>query len=268
MKNLIFGSGASSFKDMESLKRICAVAIESGILAFDTAPSYHTEEMIAEAVLTAAKNRLIDRGSLHIQTKIDPIQMYNGSIEEYFKSKLKLMHLDYVDALLIHWPVHKYFIKTWDELNIIKQHGLARKIGVCNLRIPHLKELKEIGVMPDILQIERHPLNSFSEEVRFCKDNSIIVQDYSPLCKMHPLLKNNKILNNLSEKYGRSVGLVILRWHVDTGATPIFTSKNEKRVEDYSQIDTFSLSKKDCILIESLNINHKLYLESLICPGF
>lgn len=268
MKSLVFGSGASSYKDINSLKHITTIAIDNGIKAFDTAPSYHTEEMLAEAVLSVAKSKSIDRNDLYFQTKIDPIQMYNGQVEEYFQSKLELMHLDYVDALLIHWPVHNYFINTWEELIKIKDHGLARKIGVCNLRLPHLKELKGIGVIPDILQIERHPLNTFSEEVFFCKENGITLQDYSPLCKMHPLLKDNMVLKALSEKYGKSVGLIILRWHVDTGSIPVFTSKNEKRVEEYSQIDQFCLSKEDCDKIESININHKLYLESLICPGF
>lgn len=268
MKNIFFGSGASSYKDIEGLKRICAIAIDNGIMAFDTAPSYHTEGILTEAVISIAKSKSIDRDSIHLQTKIDPIQMYNGHIEEYLKMKLKDIHLDYVDALLIHWPLQKYFMRTWDELNTIKELGLAKKIGICNLRVEHLNELKNVGVIPDILQIERHPLNTFSEEVYFCIDNGIMLQDYSPLCKMHPLLRENNVLKSLSEKYEKSIGLIILRWHVDTGATPIFTSKNGMRVEEYSQIDQFRLSKEECSMIESININHKLYLESLICPGF
>lgn len=264
----MFGSGASSFKDIEDLKRICSIAIDCNIRSFDTAPSYHTEENLSAAVLTVAKSKSLNREDIYIQTKIDPIQMYNGRIEEYFKSKLNAMHLSYVDALLIHWPVHKYFINTWEDMNRIKEYGLTKKIGICNLRVEHLKELKGIGIIPEILQIERHPLNTFSDEVRFCKDNGITLQDYSPLCKMHPLLKENKLLIELSQKYEKNIGMIILRWHIDTGAIPIFTSKNERRVEEYSQIESFSLSKEDCTLIESLNINHKLYLESLICPGF
>lgn len=267
-KKLIFGSGVSSFKDVEGLKKMCSVAIDNGIMAFDTAPSYHTEEALSEALLQVLNEAGKTREQIHIQTKIDPIQMYHGQVEKYFEEKLNSMHLDYVDALLIHWPIHTSLCRTWEELKSIKRNGLARKIGICNLRISHLRELKGIGVIPEILQIERHPLNTFMEEVRFCEENNITLQDYSPLCKMHPLLRDNMLLKEMSERYGESVGSIILKWHIDTGAVPIFTSKNPGRIAEYSNIDSFQLSNEDIEKITSLNINHKLYLESLVCAGF
>lgn len=268
MNNIIFGSGVSSYQDSGGLKNVCSCAIDNDIYRFDTAPSYGTEEILSSALLDIIRARGIDRDNLYIQTKIDPIQMYNGDIEHYIEGKLKLMKLDYVDGLLIHWPVYKYFLKTWEELSKIKERGLARRIGICNLRIPHLKELKLNGIYPEIVQIERHPLNTMKEERFFCVDNNIELQDYSPLCKMHPLLKNNTELAKMALRYGRSLGAIILRWHLDTSAIPIFTSKNISRISDYSKINDFSLSSKDIDIIESFNINHKLYLESLICPGF
>ena len=268
MKKLIFGSGLSSFKDFDGLVQMCRTAINHNIMAFDTAPSYKTEEVLCAALRNVTKEKGFDRKSIWIQTKIDPIQMYNGQVDKYFIDKLASMQLDYVDALLIHWPVLKYLHRTWTELLELKNHGVANRIGICNLRIEHLKELKSMGIIPDILQIERHPLNTFAEEVAFCRENSVELQDYSPLCKMHPILRDNKQLATLSEKYGKSIGLIILRWHIDTGATPIFTSKKESRVDEYAGIEDFELSKSDCDIISALNINHKLYLESLICPGF
>lgn len=43
---LIFGTGASSSKDNDSLKKVIRVAMENEIFAFDTAPSYGTEEVL------------------------------------------------------------------------------------------------------------------------------------------------------------------------------------------------------------------------------
>lgn len=266
--HLIFGSGVSSFKDVEGLTQMCSMAVDYGIMAFDTAPSYRTEIILGEALQNILKTKGISRERLHIQTKIDPIQMYNGHVEDYFKLKLQEMHLDYVDVLLIHWPVYKYFMRTWEEMLAMQAHGLTKRIGICNLRLPHLKELKCIGIVPEVLQIERHPLNTFQSEVAFCHENGITLQDYSPLCKMHPLLRDNKMLHDMANRYGKSVGSVILRWHIDTGATPIFTSKRPERIRDYADVDSFKLTKADCDSIASLNMNHKLYLESLVCPGF
>lgn len=267
-QNLIFGSGASAIKDEKGLYTVCSAAIENGIRAFDTAPSYKTEIILARVLHKIAAERQLAREDLYIQTKIDPIQMYERNVCVYFQKKLKDMRLNYVDALLIHWPVKRYFRDTWKALLFLKGQGLVKNIGISNLRLQHLKELKCLGVIPDILQIERHPLNTFQEEIKFCHEYNIKVQDYSPLCKMHPLVKNNKKLEELSTKYNRSVGQIILRWHIDTGATPVFTSKRIYRIEEYSHLNEFKLEPSDIDIINNMNINHKLYLESLICPGF
>ena len=268
MDKLIFGSGVSSFKEYEDLKNMCRNAMNHGIYKFDTAPSYKTEEIVSTALIEIQKELGFQRDNWYIQTKIDPIQMYEGGVVEYFKDKLSKMKLDYVDCLLIHWPLKKYLEQTWNEMLKLKDCRLTRKIGICNLRISHLKSLWGKGIKPDVLQIERHPLNTFNMENVFCQEYGIEVQDYSPLCKMHPLLKNNVLLDEIAKKYNKNVGQIILRWHIDTGAIPIFTTKNAKRLEDYSNIGNFVLEDGDIEKITSLNINHKLYLESLVCPGF
>ena len=267
-KKIIFGSGLSSHKDIKGLKEVCKVALECGITDFDSAPSYGTESLISEAVRIGANELGINRNNYSIQTKIDPIHMYNGRIEEYFKGKLNEMHLEYIDALLIHWPVKKYLYDTWNALVKLKKAGIAKEIGICNLRIRHLKALSNDGIVPDILQIERHPLNTFRDEVEWCVEKGITLQDYSPLCKMHPLIKSNDLVASIAEKYSKNVGQIILRWHIDTGAIPVFTSKNCERIRQYSEIWDFALSKEEIETIYRINRNHKLYLESLICPGF
>lgn len=267
-KFLIFGTGASACKDLAGLCSVCRSAMSHGILQFDTAPSYKTEEILSKAIFLCRQELGISREACSIQTKIDPIQMYNGRVEEYFKGKLLSMGLDYVDALLIHWPLQKYFLQTWESLQKLKDNKYVKNIGICNLRVRHLKNLLEQGIVPDILQIERHPLNIFEEERAFCKRHNIQLQDYSPLCKMHPRIHENVEIRQIAKKYNRNVGQVVLRWHIDTGAFPVFTSTKPERVEQYSQLEDFSLTQNEIDTISSLNCNHKLYLESLVCPGF
>lgn len=267
-KPLIFGSGASACKDFVGLLAVCRAAMQGGITAFDTAPSYRTEEVLSKAVALCAEELGISRNGYEMQTKIDPIQMYNGHVEDYFKQKLQLMHLDYVDSLLIHWPVGNYLRPTWESMIRLKQCGLTRRIGICNLRVRHLQALTNEGIHPDVVQIERHPLNTFEAEMAFCREHSIPVQAYSPLCKMHPRIKDNEQLKQIAEKYGRDLGQIVLRWHIDTGDVPIFTSKRPERVSKYAEIEDFTLTAEEIAFISSLNSNHKLYLESLLCPGF
>lgn len=268
MKHLIFGTGLSSSKSYQGLLDCCTTAVESGIRSFDTAPSYKTEGTLGQVLCEIVSHNIISREDLRVQTKIDPIHMYEGKVVQHVQQTLQMMKLDYLDCMLIHWPVYKYFRKTWEALEKVKSDGLVKRIGICNLRVSHLSELKSIGIIPEILQIERHPLNTFESERQFCEDNNIELQDYSPLCKMHPLLKDNKDLGIIAEQHGCGIGEVILCWHIQTGASPIFTSTKPQRIESYSHLDEIILTQTELATISSLNINHKLYLESLICPGF
>lgn len=265
---IIFGTGASSIKTENGLKDLLTVALQNGIFAFDTAPSYKTEAMLGRSLDALMREKRIPREQLHIQTKIDPIQMYEGKVENHVESVLHEMKLDYFDCLLVHWPVHKYFMDTWDALKRLKASGIVKSIGICNLRVLHLRELKTLDIIPDVLQIERHPLNTFEGERQFSKDNNILLQDYSPLCKMNPLLRESTVLKEMASRYNVNIGQLILRWHIDTGATPIFTSQKPSRIMEYSRLESFSLQDGDITAIGEMNINHKMYLESLICPGF
>ncbi len=267
-KPLILGSGVSSRKDLAGLIEVCRAALTNGIRSFDTAPSYKTEEILCSALRVCVDELGLKREDLKIQTKIDPIQMYNGNVDVYFKNKLKTLNLEYIDVLLIHWPVRNYLERTWESLLRLKEESYVRKIGICNLRVEHLEELGERGIIPEILQIERHPLNTFTEEADYCRKHHIMLQDYSPLCKMHPRIKDNPKLQKIAEKHHRDIGQIVLRWHIDTGVTPVFTSTKPTRVALYSHIDDFSLDDEEIEIISSLNVNHKLYLESLVCPGF
>lgn len=268
MKNIILGTGLSSAKSEEGLLSVCRTAMKSGITRFDTAPSYKTEEVLSKVLHKCAEEFQLTRGDYYLQTKIDPIQIYNDNIDIYFRDKLRLMRMEYVDALLIHWPVTKYFRSTWNAMQRLKADGLTREIGICNLRCAQMHELEQEGIIPAIIQIERHPLNIFDREVDFCKKHKIWLQDYSPLCKMHPRLKESETIQRIAKNHNRDTGQIILRWHLDTGATPIFTTTKPARIDQYSNIFDFHLTEDEIKAISNHNCNHKLYLESLICPGY
>ena len=268
-KKLIFGTGVSSSKDYDGLKTVVRSALKSGIYSFDTAPSYKTEAVLGRILGELSDEMGIGREKLFIQTKIDAWQMQesNGNIEKYVVSAMKQLGVEYLDALLIHWPVPEYFDRTWEIFVKLRNDGIVRKIGVCNVRLRHLKKYVEFDTVPDLIQIERNPLRTCEKEISFCHEHGIEVQAYSPLCKMDERLRDSEILKEISQGRGKSLGQTVLRWHIDTGVTPIFTSKKPQRVREYAEIFDFELSKMEIDRISSLNIDYKMYLESMACPG-
>ena len=85
---------------------------------------------------------------------------------------------------------------------------------------------------------------------------------------MHRDLKESALLKQLASKYNKNIGQIILRWHLDTDSTPIFMSKNPKRVADNLNVFDFTLEKDEVKAISSLDQNYKIFLESWGCPGF
>lgn len=251
--------------DIKSMARIVQSAFDVGIPAFDTAPSYGTEEMLGKALENVAGK---NRDSFFYSDKIDAIQMYNGKINDHVEQRLQMMHLGYFDLLLIHWPLPQYVERTWEQMSELKSEGKVKSIGFCNVKVRHLKQYSALGINPDYVQIERHPLNTCKAEVDYCQNHNIKVMAYSPLGRMLPEIRSSKVLNDIASKYGKNIGQVILRWHLDSDVIPVFGTRKEQRLRENTNIDDFKLTKQEVDAIELMNDNTKIFLESWGCPNF
>lgn len=267
---LIFGTGLSSSKEYEDLLPVIRMAVKNGIRRFDTAPSYRTEKVLNQTLQRVMAEYDLPREIFHIQTKIDAWQMQasEGNVNIYVEKALKEMKQNYLDSLLIHWPIPEYLDATWECMVRLQEKGLVKKIGVCNVRLRQLRKFVEWNVKPQMIQIERNPLQTCAAEIAFCQENGIEVQAYSPLCKMDERIRDNELLKTIAERYQKSVGQIVLRWHLDTKVVPVFTSKKPERVQEYTDINDFCLTEEELMDIASLNENYKRYLESWGCPGF
>lgn len=256
--------------DYQELLKVVQAAVECGFTGFDTAPSYRSEEVLGKAINEVARSYGLDREDFFISDKIDAWQMQenNGDIRKHVDDAINKMKVGYLDLLLIHWPVPEYIDNTWKCFERLYEVGIVKHIGICNLRVRHLKKYIRYDIPLQYLQIERHPLRTSEKEVKYCREHGIKVMSYSPLCQMDERLRTNKKLKQISEKYGKNIGQVILRWHIDTGCIPVFMSRKPDRVKENLDIFDFSLTKEEIKIISSLNENYKLFLESWGCLGF
>lgn len=269
-KSLIFGTGASSSKDYDSLRKHIRTCLKCGIMSFDTAPSYRTEKILGIVIVDLLSELSLQRKDISIQTKIDPQQMQEGKlfILKHIDRMITEMGCEYFDSLLIHWPVPAYFKDTWEAICDAHQNKLVKRTGICNLRLRHLHDYLSLAKRPDIVQVERNPLRTCLREIDFCQKNGIEFQAYSPLCKMDSRISESKAIQRIATKYKKSVGQIVMRWHIDTGCIPVFTSQKEERIKEYSDIFDFELLPDEIADISSHNVNYKMYLESIVCPGF
>lgn len=264
--------GTFNIDNYEIMDNMVETALKNKCYGFDTSPSYGTEKNLGKA-LKKYKDLYESRENLFISTKVDGIQMYrtDGNIEKYVNGSLEDLRLEYIDLLLVHWPFERYLEKTWKTMEALCEKGVVKYIGLCNINVRVLNNFinKEYfkKIFPYVVQNEISPLRTCNEEISFFKDRGLEIQAYSPLCRMIKPVKESKILNSLAKKYNKNIGQIILRWHIERGITPIFTSTNPERIVSNLEIFNFSLSKEDINLINDMNEDYKIFLESYGCPG-
>ena len=194
----------------------------------------------------------------------------SSTIEKYVDKSLKMLKCDYIDVMHIHWPFQKYLLSTYFELESLVKKGKIRSIGLCNINKRVYEEMLKdnIQIKPLVIQNEISPINTDEDNIKYFKENSILIEAYSPLARMRNNVKDSRILKELARKYEKNVPQIILKWHVQKGITPIFTSTKPERVKENLDIFDFNLTDDDIKKINALNENYKIFPISYGCPGF
>lgn len=245
-------------------------AFSVGLRGFDTSHDYGQSEPLLGKWLPKIRVKFeLKREQYFINTKIGNGQQKEGYIERYVDDALKRLKCDYLDAMLLHWPVPDVFVKNWEKLVRVYETGKVKAIGIANAKVRHLEQIRNAGLTaPHILQTEIHPLNTCLEVRKYCIINKIQLQACTPLCAMLPIIRNNETLNIIARSYNVSLGQLILRWHLQNGIAPVFRSFNKEHLRQMSDVFSFSLSEEDMNRISTENINYRYHPESINCPGF
>lgn len=229
------------------------------------------EPIVGDVLEDVLKSVGLTRQDVFVTTKIGNSQQMEGNIEEQLEISLANLKTDYLDLWLMHWPYPGYFESTWEKMVKLYEAGKVKAIGVANYDIRHFNQLlsSKPKVIPMVNQMEYHPLRTAEDLRAFMKKNRIVTQAYAPLCRLVPPLKDSDILHELSLKYKKSIGQVILRWHIQQGdVMPVFKSYNPKRFKENIDIFDFELTDEEMNSISSLNQNYKYHIESINCPGY
>lgn len=229
--------------------------IDAGIRFIDYSIAYGREDLVAKAI-THSK---VNREEMWLTTRISNRDQETGNIRECVLRSIERFQTDYIDLLMFHWPVPRYFVETWEEIVKLRDEGICRNIGVANCHQHHIEDLiDKIGVLPDVNQVEIHPLFSQKELVRFCQNLGIQIEAYTPLARMDERMCRLPLLKNICKKYNKSISQIVLRWHIQNGIIPVFRSLNVNRQRENLNIFDFELSHEDMAAIDGVNINSRL----------
>lgn len=246
------GFGLWRVKDENECVTAVKTALEVGYTHFDTAQIYGNEAYVGRALQEASA----DRSKLFITTKIWNDNQFWDDIMPSLEQSLRDLQTDYVDLLLLHFPVTETRRPAWRKMEQVLASGQAKAIGVSNYTIAHLEELlRESSVKPVVNQVELHVFLQQPELVQFCHDNDILIEAYSPQAHGNGL--DNPMLAGLAHKHGKSPSQIMIRWCIERGTVPLPKSVHTDRIKENFTVFDFQLDEADMKVLAGLDAGYR-----------
>ncbi|HMN27388.1 MAG TPA: aldo/keto reductase [Caldilineaceae bacterium] len=253
------GLGTASIND-EQIAPVIVTAIEAGYRHIDTAYRYGNQRGVGKGIRDSG----IKREEVFVTTKLDGEFQGNERAIAGLDECLRQLGLDYVDLLLVHWPLPQRdeYISTWKTFEKLVGAGKARSIGVSNFKPAHLERLfAETTIRPVANQIQLNPRITRPDHVTYDRAHDIVTVAWSPLGPGSDLL-NEPTLATIGERYGKTPAQVVLRWIIELGVVAIPRSSNPERLAQNIDLFDFRLTPAEVAAISALDTGAEKRVDS------
>lgn len=170
------GLGTSPMKDDEAAETVTE-AIDAGYRLIDTAFAYGNEELVGRGLRASG----VPREDVFVTTKFNGRSHSVAGAQQAFADSARLLGVDYVDLLMIHWPLpaQDRYVDAWRGLIKLLETGDVRAIGMSNFKPAHIERLlAETGVVPDVNQIQLNPRLARVETRAYNAEHGIVTESW------------------------------------------------------------------------------------------
>jgi len=265
-----FGLGTGAPDDEAA---VIGAAVRAGYRLIDTGQLYANEHIVREGIRLSGVHREAlfiaskagewcpgwyptPRSTLARAVCIGGYERTRAAVS----ASLANLGVEYIDLYLLHWPMglgaareppedderspmrlddpaHRDArLGAWRALVELRASGVLRAIGVANWSQRQIEEAAAAtGELPQVLQMEMHPLLQRPQLRAFCERVGILVQAYGnhhENIRGHPaLLQLAKSNAHLAQLVPEPVGLLAMRWSLHSGAAILPRSRKPQYIE-------------------------------------
>jgi 2,5-diketo-D-gluconate reductase B len=228
-------------------------ALELGYRHVDTAQMYENEREVGRGL----KESRVPREDVFLTTKLWTDSLTRKAVPKATEQCLQRLETDYVDLLLVHWPVADVPLsETLSAMTRLVERGKTRHIGVSNFTIPLWRQALEIAPA-GVNQVEFHPFLEQEDLVRFARERDLRIVAYTPLAKGR--VTREPSIVEVARAHGRTAAQVTLRWLIQhPGVAVIPKASRPEHLRENFEIFDFELSPAEMRAVWTLGRNLRL----------
>jgi len=304
----LFGLGTFKRESTyEELKRALHIALEAGYRHIDTAYLYQNESIIGDVLNEWIQSGKIKREEIFITTKLPPIGMAAGKVEQFLKLSLQKLKLEYVDLFLIHFPAGLIsedetdcfpvdengqaamdlttdHVALWKAMEEQVDAGRSKAIGLSNFNSIQIERIVQSArIKPANLQVELHAYFQQKSLRQVCLKHGISVCAYGPLgsrarvnakvkpnapAPAVPAILEDELVLKMAQAHSKTPAQILLRHLIQQNIIVIPKSVSEKRIRENLNIFDFTLSDQEMDQLNQLDRNTRSFMfDSNFLPG-
>ena len=262
MQNVTLNNGAGMpiigygvyLVDPSVTERCVLDALSVGYRSLDTAQYYENEAMVG----TAVRKSGIPRDEIFITSKLCLSRPTYARAKENVKGSLQRMKLDYLDLMLIHWPMGNDG-EIWAAFEDLVQEGYLRSIGVSNFYPAQFDRLVQgASIVPAVNQIETHVFYQQRPMMARMAEAGTAVESWGPLAEGLNGIFTNPVLTEVGAAHGKTAAQVALRFLTQQGVIVIPKSVHRERMIQNLETLDFDLSEDEMAAVRGLDTGHNL----------
>lgn len=254
LKMPILGYGVYQVSPEECV-RCVRDALEVGYRSIDTAQAYNNETEVGQGILDSG----VPREDIFLTTKIWVSNYGYEKAKASIDESLKKLKTEYVDLFLLHQPFGDYY-GAYRALEDAYREGKVKTIGISNFYPDRYVDLQHfVDIAPMVNQLETHVFHQQKIAQEYMKKYNTQIESWGPFAEGKNGFFSNTLLQNIGDKYGKSIAQVALRFLIQSGVVVIpKTIKKERMIQNLNVFD-FTLNVVDMKAIQSLDTGESLF---------